>query len=250
MTSPSPASDASDLNFDTFLPFTPHEMTHIILDNPSIDQMNQTFDEDLTGAAHLRHYRFVSENIKRLEYELDRHLEERRELFEHMITASEFRKNIKPVVRAFRRESRAKGLHPYTRQPLTPPPRLSRVPSDRRTSPPSSAYHTPTSPSSPASIEMTKEDNLIIAAYLKNELPTGTAQNPIDVDDNDDDPFCERCKKRGHTKPNCNTPIRTFLVCEVCKWKRQSQDKCPHVDMSPVAFQKLRGNIPYDRGSD
>jgi hypothetical protein len=229
-------------------------MTHIILDDPSIVRLNQAFDNDPTGAAYLRHYCFVSQNIKRLEYELDRHLEERRELFEHMTAASDFRKTIKPVVRAFRRESRAKGFHPYTQQPLTPPPRSPRLPLSRQQSPTSSTLRTrtphPSSPSSSTSIHMTKEEDAIIAMFLQLDNTLGTAQNPIIILDDDNEPQCERCRKKGHIKQNCDTPIRSFLVCEVCKWKRQSQDKCPHVDMSPVAFQKLRGNIPYDHGSD
>jgi hypothetical protein len=251
-------------------------LTNLILDNPSVDLLNQEFGDDFLASAHLRHYMFISQGIKRLESELDRFQQEQKDLFDYMMESDGFRRNLHPIVRTYRRQTRAKGFHPYTQQPLAPPPRHPRLPSTPKSSPPSSTLgshpsHSSSSSSSSttASIQMSKEEDDIITAYLKDE---GTAQNPICVKDDDNEPLCERCKQLGHTinncltrmthpvcerckiighdTQNCDTPLRTFLFCDICKWKGTHQLDCPHVDMSPVAFQKLRGNIPYDDNSD
>ena len=91
---------------------------------------------------------------------------------------------------------------------------------------------------------MGQSDDDIIVAYLQLQ---GTPHNPITLDGSDNGlPQCDHCKQYGHTKQDCDTPLRSFLFCEVCKWKRTPQDNCPHFDMSPVFFKALKGNIPYD----
>src|ERR1700728_3816411 len=186
-------------------------------------------------------------SIRRLESELDRHHAEQRTLFDHILENENFRRDLHPIITTYRRQSRAKGFHPYTQLPLTPPPRSPRLPSSPKSSPPSptrkprsrKAY------SSSDSFPMTKEENDIITTYLANH---GTPLDPIVIEESDKElsPACQRCKQQGHDASNCDTHMKTFLFCEVCKWKRTPQCDCPHIDMSPVAFRKLRGNIPYD----
>jgi hypothetical protein len=51
---------------------TPHEFTNLILDNETIPLLNHAFRNDPITHAHIRHYSFVSSEMKHLEYALDR----------------------------------------------------------------------------------------------------------------------------------------------------------------------------------
>jgi hypothetical protein len=210
-----------------------------------LTSFNQTFGDDCTASAHLCHYSFISLSIRRLESELDRHREEQKKLFDHIMENDGFRRNLRPIINTYRRQSRARGFHPYTQQPLTPPSRSPRLPPPSKPSSRSTTRKSRSSKTSSSSdsIQMTREEDEIIAAYLTTQ---GTPQNPIVIEDSDEDLPCRRCKQHGHDVSNCNTCMRTFLFCDICKWKRAPQCDCPHIDMSPVAFQQLRGNIPYD----
>src|SRR6202034_1491171 len=77
---------------------SPHEMSLIVLDNPSVDLLNETFGGDCTASAHLRHYMFVSQSIRRLESELDRHHAEQRTLFDHILENENFRRDLHPII--------------------------------------------------------------------------------------------------------------------------------------------------------
>ena len=158
---------------------------------------------------------------------------------------------MKPVVDSYRRRTRAKGFHPYSQRPLTPfsqptrPPRPSTIPrlSPMPTNHDSNGSSSQQSSSS-TSVKMRRSDDDLILDYLQLQ---GTPHHPITLNRSDNRlPQCERCKQYRHAKQDCDTPLRSFLFCEVCKWKRTPQDNCPHFDMSPVAFKALRGNIPYD----
>ena len=159
-------------------------------------------------------------------------------------------RTMKPVVDSYRWRTRAKGFHPYSQRPLTPfrrPSRPPRPPIVPRLSPPPTNHDSKPSSSqqSPSSsVKMGQSDDDLILAYLQLQ---GTPHNPITLDGSDNGlPQCDHCKQYGHTKQDCDTPLRSFLFCEVCKWKRTPQDNCPHFDMSPVCFKALKGNIPYD----
>lgn len=82
---------------------SPHELFRIILDNPSIETLNQTFGGDFTALSYLRHYMFISKGLKQLEDELDRHCQEQKEVFDNMMESSDFRKELRPIVTAYRR---------------------------------------------------------------------------------------------------------------------------------------------------
>ena len=156
-----------------------------------------------------------------LEYTLDHYLQERQTLFRHIMKFGKVERTMKPVVDSYRRRTRAKGFH--SQRPLTPfrrPPRSSVIP---KLSPPSvnhgfepsSSQHSPSS-----SVKMGQSDDNLILAYLQLQ---GTPHNPITLDGSDNRlPQCDRCKQYGHAKQDCDTPLRSFLFCEVCKWKRTS----------------------------
>ena len=247
-TSSSNNSFSSTSSSDTSL--SPHEFTNLILDDATIPLLEHVFRIDPITHAHLRHYHFVSSEIKQLEYTLDRYLQERQTLFHHIMKFGKVERAIKPVVDSYWRRTRAKGFHPYSQRPLTPfrrpscPPRPQIIPKlspppMNHDSKPSSSQHSPSS-----SVKMGQSDNDLILAYLQLQ---GTPHNPITLDGSDNRLLqCDRCKQYGHAKQDCDTPLWSFLFCEVCKWKRTPQDNCPHFDMSPVAFKALIGNIPYD----
>ena len=229
---------------------SPHKFTNLILDDATIPLLEHAFRNDPITHAHLRHYNFVSSEIKQLEHTLDRHFQERQTLFHHIMKFGKVERTMKPVVDSYRRRKKAKGFHPYSQRPLTPfhrpsrPPRPSIVP---RLSPPSTNHDSKPSSSqqsSSSSVKMGQSDDDLILAYLQLQ---GTPHNPITLNGSDNWlPQCDRCKQYGHAKQDCNTPLWSFLFCEVCKWKRTPQDNCPHFNMSPVVFKALRGNIPYD----
>jgi hypothetical protein len=64
-----------------------------------------------------------------------------------------------------------------------------------------------------------------------DDIP-GSRNNPIVISDDDDD-VCSRCRRPGHTRSDCETPIRSFIHCETCHWLRRPQADCDHYDVSP-----------------
>ena len=67
----SSSASSSDTSLST------HELTNLILDDATIPLLEHAFRNDPITHAHLRHYHFVSSEIKQLEYALDRYLQER-----------------------------------------------------------------------------------------------------------------------------------------------------------------------------
>ena len=117
--------------------------------------------------------------------------------------------------------NKSKGFHPYSQCPLTPfhrPSRPSQPQVIPRLSSPSTSHNSEPSPSqqsSSSSVKVGQSDDDIIAAYLQLR---GTPHNPIILDGSDNRlPQCGRCKQYGHIKQDCDTPLRSFLFCEVCK---------------------------------
>ena len=131
-TSSSNNGSSSTSSSDTSL--SAHELTNLILDDTTIPLLEHAFRNNPLTHAHLRHYHFVSAEIKQLEYTLDRYLQERQTLFNHIMKFGRVERTIKPVVDSFRRRTWAKGFHPYSQRPLTPfarptrPPRSSIIP--------------------------------------------------------------------------------------------------------------------------
>ena len=74
MSSSSNNGSSSASSSDTSL--SAHELTNLILDDMTIPLLEHAFQNDPITHAHLRHYHFVSSEIKQLEYTLDRYLQE------------------------------------------------------------------------------------------------------------------------------------------------------------------------------
>ena len=237
---------------------SPRELSNMILRDDSVEYLNHAFEDDVTGEAHLRHYKYISTNINRLECALDHHKQQQQELFDHMLANKYFRVTIRPVVRQYRQQQQRSGFDPHTGLPLVyrqkPYARLTK--NSRSSPPPHSVSGAQDSPSSSPS-----------QSNHSAESEPGSSQNPIDVDADTSRcvrcgeqghtvpncskklllPTCERCGQFGHEQPDCDTKIRSFLHCHTCEWLGQRQSKyCDHYDMSPVDKRNLRGRIPYD----
>ena len=265
---------------DADLPPSASELRNVLLDYDSVDMINHVFDNNALSLALLRHANYTAHNITRLQAELDRHEEEERNIYEHIMHDDQFRHALQPVIHGFRRRSRAKGFHPYNNRPLSPtPPPLSPPSKSRRTDPSSSS----TSDSS------TSYDSgmSIVNAYLKQEQqqqqPGSSPQYPIVIDISDEEerpvcssprpsskspkqashehcqddvrprlmqPTCEQCGQYGHEKPNCDTPARIYLRCEFCFSQGQSQRLCMHYNMSKKRRRYLRQQMGLPENSD
>jgi hypothetical protein len=240
--SSSSSSSVSSSALPSILP-DPNELSDLILDDPMVELLNQTFSDDFTAAAHLRHYSFISLSLKRLQTEINRHYEEQQELFEHMMNNEDFRDKLQPIVRARRR--RINANHPHHRRSVSP--------------------HVLTPLPPPSYSPSTSQPSTIDGLPNVNPHQLGSSQNPIEIEsDSEDDqyeifartyrrefsprfrPTCERCGLIGHNTADCDTPLRTFAHCSLCEWLGKKQRLCEHVDMSPAAFKRLRGNTPYD----
>ena len=224
--------------------FSAHKLRYIATNEVSVGQINKILNDtnNFTAAAHLRHFGFIVTTITCLEYMLNQCREEKNKIFDHMMMNESFWDTLHPVFQDYRQQTQQSGFHPYTRRPLTPK------------SPSSSSSKS--SSHSPPSKYKTADD-----------LP-GSPWNPIDVDQFDQEAYdnkkfqemldrtrmppwlkltCERCNQYGHEKPNCDTPICLFVHCDVCKYFNWPQSMyCEHYNLSPVAFCRLWGNIPYD----
>lgn len=216
------------------------ELSDIVLNHDMVDLLNEQIEstQDITMAAQLRHYSFLSESIERLNRELTRHANEQIGLFEHMMDSEGFRGQIRPIVLAYRQQQR-QGLRQQARN-------LRRRPAAPYSS-------TTTSSRSSKSSGSSKRSGSIPSSTGSD--PSGSLQNPINVDEFLDNMIdnlfkrtlsCDRCGNPGHTRIACNQPIRSFLICETCKWKGTAQKDCDHYDISPVMAKKLRGNHPFD----
>lgn len=258
-------------------PLSPSELSTILFDHSMVELITNVFSDEPRTVDQLRYYSYISQNIVRLEAELDRHHQERDELFDHILYDEATENTMRPVVRTYRRRTRRSGFCPYTRQPLAN--EILRTPTPF---PPA----TSSSRSSQNSLPSTNPSQSSSSGGSSNSAPSpnmqpGSSAYPIDVDANpqsdihldpitikkpyvrsDEDaprfkPTCARCGQFGHEKPNCDTKMRSFdwENCVVCAWRNDRptvlhkglrQRMCDHYDVSPVDIEKLRGNIPYD----
>ena len=255
---------------DATLPPSAFELRHIILDQEAVEMFEHVFSEDATSMSQLRHISFVSQTIKRLEYELDCHHEEEREFYEHVMKDEDFRNPLQLVARDYRRRTRAKGFHPYHHRPLKPPP-PSASPKSSRSRPTRPSPESPPSSSSCTTDQSTSYESgmSIVRAYLEQERQQNqprSSGNPIVVDVPEENeppiyrrrpsmspryrPTCEQCGQFGHEKPNCTTPARIYIPCEFCVHLEQSQRLCTHYDMSPKRRRFLRQKMGLPENPD
>ena len=225
--------------------FSSHELGHIVIDNVLVNQINKILNNtnNVTAAAHLCHFGFIVTTITHLEYTLDQCQEEKLKIFTHMMENEPFWNALRPFFRDHRQQTRRSGFHPYTRHPLTPKtpsPPSSKSPSDNSSSfKYKTADDAPGSPQNPINIDQFDQE-----AYDNKKFQEMLAKNQMPPQFK---PTCEQCNQIGHEKPDCDTPIHSFVHCNVCEFFNQKQSMyCEHYDLSPVSFRRLRGNIPYD----
>jgi hypothetical protein len=65
---------------------SPFELTNFILDDRVVEEINHHIKHNEMGAAQLKHYSYISKNIKRLEHKLDQHKDEQKEIFERIMS--------------------------------------------------------------------------------------------------------------------------------------------------------------------
>ena len=239
------------------------ELRILTLDDLMTERINHAVRDDGVSAAYLRHYNYIARTLARLESELDQAQEEESIIFNHLMASSDFRHTISPVIRTFRRRLQRQGFQPYIRNNRLLEPRHTAHPLPSMT------------PSQSSSRSSTKKPSFG-SSQLQSDTHTqhGSELNPINIDtwdglDRDDwfkateeemlqslrhdtgpkrfKPTCERCGQWGHEKPDCDTRLRSFSVCDTCKWLKRRQRDCDHYDLSPVDCRELRGKkIPYD----
>jgi hypothetical protein len=270
---------------DATLPPSAFELRHIMTDYPAVGAISHSFRNDPLALERLHHMAYIAQNIERLQAELDRHHIEEEEFYNRMMENEEFRKKLQPIVHRYRRSSREKGFHPYNNRPLapTPPPRRHRNNRPTATTPPPPS----TSPKSQKSEQSSPSSNVyrtadstsyetgmsLIEAYLLEErereaqkLP-GTSQNPILVEETDDDEpippesnwrpspptfqsICEKCGAYGHEEDACDTPPHRFMVCKYCVKMMQNQRLCTHFYRSKKSLKRLRLRLQMPDSSD
>ena len=227
--------------------FSLHELGHIVTDNVSVNQINKILynTNNTTAATYLCHFGFIMTTITRLEYTLNQCQEEKLEIFTHMMENESFWNafKLRPVSWDHWQRTQQSGFHPYTRRPLTP-----------------KSLSLPLSKSS--------SDDSSLSKYKTANNSPGSPQNPINVDQFDQEaydnkkfqemldrtwmppwfkPTCEQCNQYGHKKTDCDTPICLFVHRDMCEFFNQLQSMYhEHHDLSPIAFHRLWGNIPYD----
>ena len=230
--------------------------------------LSATFNDDRVTTMALRHYHFVVKTIEKLEEEIERQVVEQQSILMQLLRRCRFHEHITPIVADYRR-CLGRTSAPIATSPISSslPSSLTDIKEDHT---PEGGAATPPPTTCPDNIEVIDDNDSPPSTYATAETSLGSSQNPIDVDqfqfgqemyDNQKfqdilnktkepprfKPTCERCGQIRHDKPDCDTPICSFIHCKVCEYfgKRQSM-YCGHVDLSPVAFQRMRGNIPYD----
>lgn len=220
---PSPSDDspaASSLNL------SPHELSRLVTDSETVERLYKAFLPHPLHITTLRYYHYASQIIYRLEQELDIHQLERQRIFNYLLEGREFRNLIQPIVRDYRERTRRTRYHPYGH---TPSPSFS-----SNTIPlPPSVYNIPDNGSYYTAID---------------EEPGTTKRNPIVIrDDKDDEKSCARCKQQGHQQEDCDTPMRTFDICEECRWRERRQEDCDHFDFPTPAWLKKQQQLIDER---
>jgi len=169
------------------------EMRWMMDDDATIEQCATEFEHDPTSMVLIRSMCFVTQTIKRLEEEIRVQHEEFNDLFNYATENPQFRRTLRPIVRAYRhRQSR-----PYGRTATSPSLQSDRTspepplpPSNSSPTHESIQTHSSDSPRtvkihSPASTNgnspTSRDDSLSSYCTAIDELP-GSQGNPIDVD--------------------------------------------------------------------
>jgi hypothetical protein len=244
---------------------SPNEMSHMINDPVSLDQIDRKFKKRPISSAVIHNYYFITDTITRLETELERHNQERQTLHDYLMDDSTFRHRIRPIVADYRHRralQRRGHHHPYGRtNPETSsssssseefPARMNILPHDRTSSPPPSS-------TSSGEIERNELDHLV-TKYLAENPPNspnhdifdslraqrpgtpypqpGSSTNPINADEYDPSVIC--ADNGDYEGCGGNHPLSR---CEFeHRWNHERQRYIPVIpipDTHPIEY------IPY-----
>ena len=115
----STSSSSNSYSAPASIPF-PQELSNLITDPYTNEQVDRKFRNKPTSSAILRYYTFISHSITQLEEELERHQQEREILYDNLFASRTFKYKIRPIVEEeeyrHRRAMRRRGQHPYSRR--------------------------------------------------------------------------------------------------------------------------------------
>ena len=237
---------------------TSDELPHLLVDPDTLYLVARNFASHPTSTATLRHYRFLSLSIDRLELDLERHRLEQQAIFSYLMESRTFRTKIQPIVDEYRRKAH---LHRDRRSsyPSTLPsfnnhvhslPTVDDIPQETTPDEFSRSSCSSSTSRQPGIDEEIKMLGGMTNIVFDDEGMEGSKSNPIIVYDepknsgglirNDKD-VCARCNQQGHQQEDCDTPMRSFQHCPICAWTKQAS--CTHVDASPAWLKELRTNF-------
>ena len=82
------ATTSFPASHDESLPPSVLELRNILLDHEAVNQLNHTFPHDSTYLPQFQYLGYIAQNIKCTEWELDRHQEEERLIYEQVMTSA------------------------------------------------------------------------------------------------------------------------------------------------------------------
>ena len=111
------SSSSDSYSVSTLIP-SPQELSSLITDPYTKEQVDRKFRNKPTSSAILRYYTFISHSITQLEEELEQHQQEREILYDNLFASWTFKYKIRPIVEEYRhrRAMRRNIHHPYGRR--------------------------------------------------------------------------------------------------------------------------------------
>ena len=96
----STSSSSDSYSAPTSIP-SPQELSNLITDPYTNEQVDRKFRNKPTSSAILRYYTFISHSITQLEEELERHQREREILYDNLFASRTFKYKIRPIVEEY-----------------------------------------------------------------------------------------------------------------------------------------------------
>jgi hypothetical protein len=180
-------------------PLSASELSELLRDDPMVNLINQTYNDNAVSAAHMRHYSFrvITMNIRRIRELLDEQLRERQEVFEHMMKDADLQEKLQPIITTYRQRCRDSRPVPYVKKPIfqqrpqtpfrpTNPSSLSSLPSE------STNDNQFGSSKNPIVIEASEAEEVVVKPYERSESMRPQFR-----------PTCEQCGQIGHNQDDC-----------------------------------------------
>src|ERR1700692_2545447 len=155
------------------------EFRWMLDDDIAVDQCATEFSDNPTGTVLIRAMGFLSTTINRLEKEIRLQREEFEELFDYATEDQQFRRTVRPILRAYRRRK----SHPYPRTTTSPSlqsDRTSPEPVASASNAPSNNENSRTSSSeSSRTVEIHSAGSNLETSQDSNDTPTSSYQTAI-----------------------------------------------------------------------